>query len=291
MIELQKLWKLIGFAPKRHNTKIYERFRAACDVFFNKKRDFFAQIKEEQQQNLQRKTELCIQAEGMKDSTDWKKTSQEFIDIQNQWKKIGPVPRKHSDAIWKRFRSACNHFFNQKKTYFASIDEVQEENLRKKEALIKIVEEFEPVQETSESLKRLKDIQKEWAEIGFVPIKRKDDVQQRFRTAINKCFKELKVDDRKHNEMEFQQKLENIQQTGGNRARHKLRGEQEKLIAKLNKTENDIALWENNIGFFAKSKNAESMIKNMERQIEEAKASAKMLRQKIRMIEKSGDAD
>ncbi|HOP03161.1 MAG TPA: DUF349 domain-containing protein [Tenuifilaceae bacterium] len=283
MIELQKVWKTIGFAPKKDNNRIYERFRSACDTFFGNKREFYDEAREEQQNNLQLKTELCMQAEALKESNEWKKTSEELINLQKRWKEIGPVPRKHSDDIWKRFRSACDFFFERKSKHFSQVDNKYEVNLKAKEDLIVEVETFKPAENIEENLKVLKDYQRRWSEIGFVPIKKKDEVQKRFREAINKHFEELKIDDTKKNILKFKTKIDTIQ--GNPRQENKMRVERDRLFNQLKQLENDITLWENNIGFFAKSKNAEQLIKDVERKIEKGRKDLKVLEEKIKLID------
>lgn len=283
MIELQKVWKTIGFAPKKDNNKIYERFRQACDAFFNNKREFYDEAREEQQNNLQLKTELCMQAESLKENNEWKKTSEELINLQKRWKEIGPVPRKHSDEIWKRFRSACDFFFERKSKHFSQVDNKYEVNLKAKEDLIAEVENYKLSENIEDNLKALKDFQRRWAEIGFVPIKKKDEIQKRYREAINKHFEGLKIDDSKRNILKFKTKIDTIQ--GNPRQENKIRIERDRLFNQLKQLENDITLWENNIGFFAKSKNAEQLIKDVERKIEKGRQDMKMLEEKIRLID------
>ncbi len=283
MIELQKVWKTIGFAPKKDNNKIYERFRAACDSFFNRKREFYKESREEQLNHLQLKTELCIQAEAIKDNSEWKKTTEELINLQKRWKEIGPVPRKNSDEVWKRFRAACDHFFTKKSEHFASVDNKFEKNLKEKEALISDIQEFEVGDNVEESLKKLKEFQRRWAEIGFVPIKKKDELQKTYREAINKHFENLKIDNSKKNILRFKTKIDTIQ--GNPKGENKLRFERDKLFNQMKQLENDIVLWENNIGFFAKSKNAEQLKKEVERKIEKARTDMKVLEEKIRLID------
>ena len=283
MIELQKVWKTIGFAPKKDNNKIYERFRAACDTFFNNKREFYHDAREEQTNNLQLKTELCIQAEGLKESSEWKKTTDELINLQKRWKEIGPVPRKHSDEVWKRFRAACDYFFERKSQHFEKVDSKYEDNLKAKEELINDINSFQITDNVEECLKALKEFQRRWAEIGFVPIKKKDELQNSYREAINKHFESLKIDNSRKNLLKFKTKIDSIQ--GNPKGDNKIRFERDKLFNQLKQLENDIILWENNIGFFAKSKNAEQLIKDVERKIEKARNEMKMIEEKIRLID------
>ena len=288
MIELQKVWKSIGFAPKKDNNKIYERFRAACDVFFSNKREYYKEAREEQQNNLQLKVDLCIQAETIQESSEWKKATEELINLQKSWKKIGPVPRKHSDEVWKRFRAACDHFFKRKSEYFATVDSKYEDNLVDKEQLIVDIIEFKATENVEENLKALKGFQRRWAEIGFVPLKKKDELQKKYREALNKHFEDLKIDNSKKNILKFKTKIDTIQ--GNPRKENKLRFERDKLFSQMKQLENDIVLWENNIGFFAKSKNAEQLIKDVERKIEKARTDLKVLEEKIRMIDSMDQA-
>lgn len=283
MVELQKVWKTIGFAPKKDNNKVYERFRAACDTFFNNKRDFYSETKEDQLNNLQLKTELCIQAEGLKDSTEWKKTTEDFINLQKRWKEIGPVPRKNSDEIWKRFRAACDYFFTQKASHFSQVDNSYDKNLKDKEMLIAEIAAYQLTDNPEADLLALKEFQRRWAEIGFVPIKNKEDIQKRYREAINKHFEMLNIGEEKRNMFNFKTKLESA--AGNPRQENKLRQERDKFFNRLRQLEGDIALWENNIGFFTRSKNAEAMIKEVERKIEKAKEEIRVLEQKIKMID------
>lgn len=283
LIELQKIWKTIGFAPKKYNTKIYERFRAACDIFFNKKRDFFASNREEQENNLQLKTELCIQAEALSDSTDWKKTTNELIKLQKKWKTIGPVPIKVSDKVWKRFRAACDTFFNNKSGFYATIDDTYGDNLKLKEELLKEIENFTPSDDVTESLNKLKDFQRKWSEIGFVPIKQKDAIQDKYRATINEKFDALKLDEEKKSILRFRGKMEGISDKPNSYKR--LAMERDKCYNKLKQIENDIALWENNIGFFSNSKNAESLISDVERKIALAKEKMEALNEKLNILD------
>lgn len=283
LIELQNEWKTIGFAPKKDNTRIYQRFRSACDNFFGKKRSFYNTIKEEQNNNYQLKLELCVQAENLKDSTEWKKSTEDIINIQKKWKEIGPIPRKVSDQTWKRFRTACDTFFNNKSAYYSNIDSKYDENLKLKITLIEEIESYQIKDKIEENFENLKAFQRRWAEIGFVPLKQKEEINARYRNAVNKLFDSLKLDDGKRQLLKFKNKIENM---GHNRmADTKMNRDRDKFIIRLKKLENDIVLWENNIGFFAKSKNAEVMIKEVQAKIDSAKDEIRLLEEKIHMID------
>lgn len=285
VIELQKIWRTIGYAPKKSNNKIYQRFREACDTFFTNKREFYIENKEVQNNNLQQKIELCIQAESLKNSTEWQKTTEDLIQLQKKWKEIGPVHRKHSGKIWKRFRSACDTFFQKKSEHYAQIDNSYEDNLKLKKELIKEIGKFKPVENMEENFNQLNDYQRRWTEIGYVPFKHKDEVLQEYRDTINKAFDSLKVDENQKSLLKYKNKLVNIREKP--KAELKIQQDREKFINKIKQMENDIVLWENNIGFFAKSKNADSMIKEVHLKISRAKNSIKLLEEKIQLIDQS----
>ncbi len=287
ILDIQKVWKTIGFAPKKDNNRIYARFREACDRFFNKKREYYAKGLEEQQENLQKKLDLCIQAETLQDSTDWKKTTAELIALQKEWKRIGPVPRKKSDQVWKRFRSACDRFFNRKSDFFSNIDETYEENLKEKEKLIQEIKDFVPGDSQKENLAKLSEFQKRWTDIGFVPYDKKDQIMQEYRDVINKKYDRLDMDDHRKNVLKFKNKLESIKNKP--RPQNKIHFEREKLMNKLQQLKSDIVLWENNIGFFTESKNANSMVADFRQKIEDAKQKIKLLEDKIIMIDESDE--
>lgn len=286
VIEIQKVWRTIGFGPKKHNNTIYQRFREACDSFFQAKRRFYAENKEQQMANLQKKTELCMQAESWQDSTEWKEATDALINLQKEWKEIGSVPRKHSDKIWKRFRKACDHFFERKSEHFAELDSSFEDNLKEKEKLIEELENFDPGDDINAAFEKLKEIQRRWTEIGFVPYKEKDKISNRYRNALNQQFDRLKIDEEEKAILKYQTKLENIKETP--KATRKLKGEREKFLNRIKQLENDIVVWENNIGFFSKSSSAESMIQEVQSKIDNAKKTIEVLEEKIRLIDRSG---
>lgn len=283
VVELQKMWKTIGFAPRKQNNKIYQRFRDACDAFFEKKRSFYADSKEIQMNNLQRKTDLCLQAEALQESTDWKATSDALIKLQKEWKEIGPVPRKYSEKIWKRFRKACDYFFTRKSEYFAGLDTSYEDNLKAKEAIIAELESFEPGNDVTEAFNRLKELQKKWTDIGFVPFNRKEEINNTYRNALNKQFDKLKIGEEDKSLLKFKTKIETIKSNP--KTLRKLGNDREKFVSKIKQLESDIVLWENNIGFFTKSSNADTMIKEVEEKIKNAKKLIKALEEKVRLID------
>ena len=285
IVELQNEWKTIGLALRKENAKLYERFRKACDTFFANKRQVFNSIKKDLEENLQKKIALCERAEALAESQDWKKTTDELIALQKEWKTVGIVPRKTSDEVWKRFRKACDMFFEKKNENYASQNVEFIENLKLKEALILEVGTFEATDNPQADVAALKDFQRRWNEIGFVPIKEKDRIQKEYRAAIDAKFKSLRMSDSERKINRYKSKIEGIQPSnkGGNKT---LRTEREKLFNQIRQLEADITLWENNIGFFAKSKNAEPLIADVRKKIERAKEEIVLLEEKIKLIDK-----
>ena len=286
ILDLQKAWRAIGFAPKKDNNKIYARFRNACDKFFSEKREFYSKNKEQQDTNLEKKIELCVQAESLQESTDWKKTTNELIDLQKKWKDIGPVPRKQSDKIWKRFRAACDYFFNKKSSFYSNIEQEYVKNLNLKLEIIEKVKNFSFTDNQKQDFETLKKIQDDWSEIGFVPFKEKERIQNEFRELINKQFDKLKIGDSDRKLFKFKSHLDNLQHNP--KSSNKIRHEREKFFTKIKKLESNITLWENNIGFFnSDSAQAKEMIKDYLNKVEEAKKEIKEMEEKIRLIDKS----
>ena len=286
IVELQKMWRTLGFAPKKQNNKVYQRFRDACDAFFEKKRGFYADNKEVQLTNLQLKTELCLQAEALQESTDWKATSDSLIKLQKEWKEIGPVPRKQSERSWKRFRKACDHFFNRKSEFFAKLDTSYEDNLKAKLSIIEELEKFEPGLDVQGAFDRLKDLQRKWTDIGFVPFNMKDEITNKYRDILNREFDKLKIGDDDKSILRYRSKLDNLKTNP--KASRKVRNERDKFFTKIKQLESDIVLWENNIGFFAKSASADTLRREVEEKIDNAKKMIKTLEEKVKMIDSSG---
>ena len=276
LLEIQKVWKTIGFAPKKDNNRIYERFRNACDKFFELKRNFYAGVKNEMEHNLALKQELCAEAEALSVSEDWKHATDELIALQARWKQVGPVARRHSDAIWKRFRAACDKFFERKSVHFSSVDSEHEQNLQLKRALI---EEMKAADVKAGGFDMVKEFQRRWSQIGFVPIKQKDALQKEYKAIVDGMFATLRSSERDRSMNRFKERVSNMK--GGNQ----LRSERERLYNKIKQMEQDIALLENNIGFFSKSKNAEALIADVREKIARSKRDMAELIEKVRLID------
>ena len=285
VIALQDKWKTIGFAPKKSNVKIFERFRAACDVYFNRKSEFYKNIKDEMEKNLELKKVLCEKAEALKDSTDWKSTTEKMIALQKEWKTIGSVARKHSDAVWKRFISACDYFFEQKNKNASSQKSVEQTNLAAKKTLIEKINTIDEA-DHDEALAALKGYMTEWNTIGHVPFKEKDKIYKEYHEAVDKQFDRLKVDQNDRKMQTFRNSLSDM--SNGERGKGKLYGEREKLMRMYERMKNELQTYENNIGFLSiSSKGGGGLLKEMERKIDKLKDEMALIIKKIDAIDEN----
>ncbi|MCD7930109.1 MAG: DUF349 domain-containing protein [Tannerellaceae bacterium] len=286
VIGLQEKWKTIGFAPKKYNVKIFERFRAACDVYFNKKSEFYKEVKGEMEKNLERKKELCEKAEALKDSTDWRATTEKMIALQKEWKTVSPVSRKHSDAVWKRFISACDYFFEQKNKNVSSQKGVEQENLKAKKELIDKIKALDESVDNEEALGLLKEYMVEWNNIGFVPFKEKGKIYKEYHEAVDQQFDRLKVDKNERRMQSFRSNQTDM--AGDERGKGKLYGEREKLMRMYDRMKNELQTYENNIGFLSiSSKGGGGLMKEMERKIEKLKEEMELIVKKIGLIDEN----
>ena len=263
--DIQKEWKTIGFASKKENQKIYDRFRAACDKFYGRKRDFYTEYKDSINSNLDKKISLCEAAEALKSSTEWKKATDQFINLQKQWKEIGAVPRKKSEQLWKRFRAACDEFFAERDKNAKPENDFYG-NLKAKQRLIEEIKAYELKNDESDAV-AMQDFQKRWQEIGFVPFKEKDKVAQAYKEALGAKFPKEPRRPRS--------------------AAKAPKSEKEILIQKYNQLEQDVTTYENNIGFFSMSKNSEPLIRQMQERIDQAKVELNALAAQIRALKEA----
>ena len=275
-------WKAVGQAPQKVNNDLWSRFKSQLDLFFANKKEYFGKIKDQQLNNYNLKVELCLQAEAIKNSTEWKNTTRELIRLQEEWKKIGPVPRKYSDKVWKRFRAACDEFFNSKSEFFKTMSEGEEENLQRKLELISKLENFEYGEDKQANIDKIKDIQREWMEIGHVPIKEKDKLQNDYRNAVNKIYDKLKVDAMEASAMNYRSRLDSMKEMPD--ANRIINRERSSLQQKIDELKENILLWENNIGFFASSKQANVLKAEFEGKINKAKGELANLESKMKML-------
>ncbi len=284
MLAWQEEWRTIGFAPRKVNQKVFDRYRKACDSFFSAKAEFYKDTKNVLTQNTDKKKALCEKAEALKESTEWKETGDKLIQLQKEWKTIGPVAKKLSDELWKRFISACDYFFEQKNKNSSGQRNVEAENLAKKKELITKISTFEKTENHTESLASLRALMAEWALIGHVPFKEKDKVYKEYREAVDKQFELLNVDASNRRIESFRSNLKDITAKGDN----KLYREREKLVRAYEHLKSEIATYENNIGFFStNSKKGGGLIKEMERKIESLKDESKIIEQKINLIDEN----
>ncbi len=276
LLAIQAEWRTIGFAPKKDNNKVYDRFRAACDKFFETKHAFYAEAKDDMAKNLEAKTALCERAETIAEREDWAKATEELLAIQAEWKKTGAVSRKYADTIWKRFRAACDKFFERKSQHYSSIDNAYAANLAAKQALLE-----EMQQATVKSFDEIKEFQRRWSEIGFVPIRNKEELQKQYKSVLDKLFATVRGADREQQMNRFRDRINSMRNNGD---KH-LRSEREKLYNRVKQLEQEIQTLENNIGFFTKSKGAEAMIASVNDKIARARQDMAQAIERIKIID------
>ncbi len=280
IIGLQEEWRKLGFASRKVNTALFTRFRKSCDEFFAAKAAFFKQMKEELSENLAKKNELCEKAEALKDSTDWKATTDALIALQKEWRTIGPVVKKHSDAVWKRFIGACDHFFEQKKKQTSSQRSIEHDNLKaKKEVIAQINAILNAEEEAEDAPQQIRDLMSKWQSIGHVPYKEKDKIYAQYKEAIDKAFEKFDMKAVRARLSNFEN---SISQSGSDKVYH----ERERLVRAYEQKCNELKTYENNMGFFtASSKNGNTIVKELEKKISNLKDEIALLEQKIKIID------
>ena len=265
---LQAEWRTIGFATKKENQKIYDRFRAACDKFFERKREHYTTIKDSMTANLEKKQAIIEQAEALKSSTEWKKTADQLIALQKQWKEIGAVPRKKSEQLWKRFRAACDEFFANRDANSGGENDYYG-NLKSKKRLVEEVRAYQCSEDDAANAAQMRSFNEKWQAIGHVPFKEKDKINDEFKAAMHEKFPLF------------------AKQRGQAYQGHSAKNPKDSLIAKYNALQQDVVTYENNIGFFAASKNSAPLIQQMQQKIDDAKAELRRLEEKIRLEEEA----
>ena len=280
ILALQAKWKTIGFAPQKMNTKIFERFRAACDEFFKRKSEHFKSLKVNMNENLEKKKQMCEKAEALKDSTDWKATAEILTKLQKEWKEIGPVAKKHSETIWKRFVSACDYFYEQKNKAESSHKVVEQENLEKKKAILNKLSEYNAMDAEAISAEAIKQLSKEWNAIGHVPFKEKDRIYKQYHALVDSLYNKLNIS-------ASQKKLKNFKSNISNKENNIYR-ERERLVRAYENMKNEIQTYENNLGFLnSTSKKGNGLVQEMNRKVEKLKADLDLILKKIEMIDES----
>lgn len=284
VIALQNKWKTIGFAPQKMNVKIFERFRKACDEFFRKKGEFFKSLKEGMNENLEKKRALCEKAEALKDSTDWKATADELTKLQKEWKTIGPVAKKYSDAVWKRFISTCDYFFEQKNKATSSQRSVEQENLEKKKAIIEKLNAIDDQMDTEEATQLVRDLMKEWNGVGHVPFKEKDRIYKQYHSQVDKLFERFNISASNKKLSNFKSTISSIQE-GSPQALYR---EREKLVRAFDNMKNELQTYENNLGFLTtSSKKGNSLLTEINRKVEKLKADIELVKEKIKVVDEN----
>ena len=280
IIALQEDWKKLGFAARKVNAALFTRFRAKCDEFFSEKAAFFKRMKEEMAANLEKKVALCEKAEALKDSQDWKKTTEALVALQKEWKTVGPVVKKQSDAVWKRFVSACDYFFEQKAKLTVNVRQEERNNLKQKKAVIAAINEQLANADEKEAVKNIRELMKQWQGIGHVPFKEKDKVYAEYKKAVDAAYDKLDMKESRANIANFENALNNMSDTD------KMYRERERLVRTYEQSVNELKTFENNLGFFnAQSKSGSSMLKEMERRIAKIKEDISVLEKKIKLID------
>lgn len=285
--DMLKVWKTIGPVPKDVNEEIWERFKSTLDKFFEAKKEHFENLKGEQANNYNLKVDLCLQAEAISKRDDWKKATEDLLKLQEEWKKIGTVPRKMSDKIWARFRSACDEFFARKTEYYSGKKGVEAENLAKKREIIEKVKQFEFGEDKEQNLAIIKDFQRQWMEIGHVPVAEKDKLYKEFRDTINAHFERLKVSVREAQETMYRERLKTV--SGGDMSKF-VSEEKRDLQDKIQKLKADLILWENNLGFLANSKNATLLKEEFEKKMQSARQQIALLEAKLKILNEEAKA-
>lgn len=289
VVELQEKWKTIGFAPKKANTKISERFRNACDLFFKKKSEFYKSRKSNKEENQQKKEALCEQVEALKDSEDWKDTTEQLIDLQQKWKTVGRAPKKDDRELWERFTAACNHFFERKNQRFSSRRTEETENLKRKKEIIKKITEISEALPASEATAIIREQMNEWNTIGFVPYREKDKIYDSYRAAIDAQYDRLKLSESERRLQSFRTSMSEI--SSETKAKGKLLKERERLMRTYERLKNDVQTYENNIGFLSvSSKGGGGLVKEMNRKVDSLKDELKLIVKKIEVIDENFNA-
>ncbi|MBO4588781.1 MAG: DUF349 domain-containing protein [Bacteroidales bacterium] len=280
---LLKMWKAIGPVPREVNEEIWSKFKGIIDRHYEQKKEHFGQLRDEQNNNYNKKIDLCLKAEAIAKRDDWRKATDELLQLQKEWKEIGPVSRKVSEKIWHRFRGACDEFFKRKTEYFNSIHGSEQENLQKKEAIIEQLKAFEFGESKEENLRVIKDFQRQWMEIGYVPIADKERLQKEFRRVIDEHFEKLKISAIEAEENNYRMRLKSI----GGDVKKFVNGEREEIMTKIEKLKGEISLWDNNLGFFSNSRQADLLKEEFEKKMQHTRQQIALLEAKLKILRES----
>ena len=284
VLDMQERWKAVGFASRKVNAQLFERFRKSCDLFFSRKADYYKSVKDTMSVNLEKKRALCEQAEALKESTDWRAVSDKLTQLQKEWRTIGAVPRKYSDTVWKRFTEACDYFFERKKQEFASKRSEEQDNLSAKQAVIEKLNAIDETLDKNEGLVQVRALMAEWAAIGHVPFKEKDKLRKQYQTALDSHFKRWNMKETRNRFDAFSNTVEEL--ASSDQAQNKLYRERERLMRAYEGLKNNLQTYQNNMGFLnVSSKSGNKMIEDLERKIEKLKDDMQLIAQKIGLID------
>lgn len=282
LLYLQETWKSIGFGPKKENEEVWQEFRALCDRFFEAKKEYFATVHEQYSDIAEAKKQLIQKANELKDSTDWKETANQLIQLQKQWKKTGHAGQKLEQKLWNEFRSACDSFFNARQKYFEDQDKELKINLKVKESIIEEINGYQPKESVKETLADLKEFASRFNDAGKVPMKEKNAIYDRFKSALDKHYAKIKLEGSEKDKIMFEAKLETMQSSPDSaRLMSRERADIKQQIDKLNA---EIIQFENNLGFFARSKGADALRKEVEIKIEANQNRIQALRNRLKLI-------
>lgn len=281
ILDAQEEWKKLGFASKKVNNTLFARFRKTCDLFFEKKAEFFKNVKDNYASNLEKKIALCEKAEALKDSTDWKKTADELVNLQKEWKTVGTVDKKHSDVVWRRFLDACDYFFDQRKKATSGVRKTEQANLKQKQDIIQQLKGLEEATDAKEAAAKIKELVAAWGQVGHVPFKEKDKVYKAFHDIVNKLYDKFDVKETKAHMNNFAASIDEMSSD-----ENRLYRERERLARTCEQKKNELKTYENNLGFFnITSKSGNNLLKDMERKIQRLKDDVATLQEKIKLID------
>ncbi len=284
ILDMQERWKSIGFASRKNNTALFERFRQSCDKFFAAKAEFFKNSKENLNNNLEKKRSLCEKAEAVKESTDWKTTSDLLVKLQKEWKEVGPVAKKYSDAIWKRFNEACDYFFEQKKKALSSNREIENSNLQAKREIIERLQAIDENNDDNTTRAAIKEATEAWNTIGHVPFREKDKLYKEYKAILDTLYNRINKNRNRNRMANFTTSIQQLSE-GGN---DKLYKEREKLMRIYDMKKNEIQTYENNKGFFnTSSSRAEHLVQELDRKIKKLREEIELIAQKIELIDEN----
>lgn len=284
IMEAQKEWKTLGYASRKANNQLFSRFRATCDAFFAAKGEFFKTMKNNLAENLAAKTKLCEQAEALAASTEWRKTSDELVELQKKWRSIGAVPKKHSDQIWQRFMTACNTFFDNKKHATTDVRRTEQANLKVKKSIVAELTALnapDAAIDRAAAIEKINALRARWQETGHVPFKEKDKLHDTYREVVRQLFDKYDVHEKRQRMDSFQSSIDAISSD-----RAKLLRERDRMMRAYESRKSELATYENNLSFLsARSRSGASMLGEIERNIERLKNSLKELEEKIQLID------